>query len=218
MTTEGRIQAKRITDEAGRNATLLLLAATYQKEKGWITEPNSQFPSWHLELPNLSWYMVWLDREPVGVLRILYDPPLLEYAKYELKLLDSGLEIGAFLAHKRIVEVGRFAVLAAHRGNLLLATALMRAAMEEILARGYTHIITDVFEDDAHSPLGFHTRVIGFVPVATHEHGELNCQSRRITLLLDLKSSYHRLKARGNWVYRYLTANWPENLHRCLAA
>jgi ribosomal protein S18 acetylase RimI-like enzyme len=218
MTTEGRIQAKRITDEAGRNATLLLLAATYQKEKGRITEPNSQFPSWHLELPNLSWYMVWLDREPVGVLRILYDPPLLEYAKYELKLLDSGLEIGAFLAHKRIVEVGRFAVLAAHRGNLLLATALMRAAMEEILARGYTHIITDVFEDDTHSPLGFHTRVIGFVPVATHEHGELNCQSRRITLLLDLKSSYHRLKARGNWVYRYLTANWPENLHRCLAA
>ena len=218
MTTEARIRATRITDEAGRNATLLLLAATYEKEKGWITEPNSHFPSSHLELPNLSWYMVWLDREPVGVLRILYDPPLLEYAKYELKLLDSGLEIGAFLAHKRIVEVGRFAVLAAHRGNLLLATALMRAAMEEILARGYTHIITDVFEDDAHSPLGFHTRVIGFVPVATHEHGELNCQSRRITLLLDLKSSYHRLKARGNWVYRYLTANWPENLHRCLAA
>ena len=218
MMTEGRIQAQRITDEAGRNATLLLLAATYEKEKGWITEPNSQFPASHLELSNLSWYMVWLDREPVGVLRLLYDPPLLQYAKYELKLLEPGLEIGAFLAHKRIVEVGRFAVLAAHRSNLLLATALMRAAMEEILARGYTHIITDVFEDDAHSPLGFHTRVIGFVPVATHEHGELNCQSRRITLLLDLKSSYHRLKARGNWVYRYLTANWPENLHRCLAA
>jgi len=218
MTTDGRIQAQRITDEAGRNATLLLLAATYEREKGWITEPNSQFPAAHLGLPNISWYMVWLDRQPVGVLRILYDPPLLQYAKYELKLLDSGLEIGGFLAQNRLVEVGRFAVLAAHRGNLLLATALMRAAMEEILARGYTHIITDVFEDDAHSPLGFHTRVIGFVPVATHVHGELNCQSRRITLLLDLKSSYHRLKARGNWVYRYLTANWPENLHRCLAA
>jgi hypothetical protein len=103
MTTEGRIQAKRITDETGRDATLLLLAAAYEKEKGWITEPNSQFPSSHLELPNVSWYMVWLDRQPV-------------------------------------------------------------------------------------------------------------------TLLLDLKSSYHRLKARGNWVYRYLTANWPEDLHRCLAA
>jgi hypothetical protein len=54
--------------------------------------------------------------------------------------------------------------------------------------------------------------------VATHKHGELNCQSRRITLLLDLKSSYHRLKARGNWVYRHLTANWSPALHRCLAA
>jgi hypothetical protein len=30
---------------------------------------------------------------------------------------------------------------------------LMRAAMEDVLDRGYTHIITDVFED-THSPLG----------------------------------------------------------------
>jgi hypothetical protein len=57
-------------------------------------------------------------------------------------------------------------------------------------------------------------------PHASHRHTPvaLNCKSRRITLLLDLKSSYHRLKARGNWVYRYLTANWPETLHRRLAA
>ena len=85
-------------------------------------------------------------------------------------------------------------------------------------ARGYTHVITDVFEDDVHSPLGFHTRVMGFVPVATHDVGELNCTSRRITLVLDLKSSYRRLKARGNWVYRYLTAHWPDTLHQRLAA
>ncbi|HEU0062064.1 MAG TPA: hypothetical protein VFR19_19445 [Hyphomicrobiaceae bacterium] len=92
---------------------------------------------------------------------------------YDLKILDRRLEIKSFLAQNRIAEVGRFAVLAAHRGNLLLALALMRAAMEDILTRGYTHILTDVFEDDAHSPLGFHTRVIGFVPVAIHQHGEL---------------------------------------------
>ncbi|HEY5830678.1 MAG TPA: hypothetical protein VIV01_20145 [Hyphomicrobiaceae bacterium] len=54
--------------------------------------------------------------------------------------------------------------------------------------------------------------------VATHEHGELNCKSRRITLVLDLKSSYLRLKARGNWVYRYLTAHWPDAMHQRLAA
>ena len=149
---------------------------------------------------------------------LLVPAPLLQYASDDLTILDARLDIQGFLARNRIAEVGRFAVLAAHRGNLLPAVALMRAAMEEILNRGYTHIITDVFEDDAHSPLGFHTRGIGFVPIATHKHGELNCQSRRITLLLDLKSSYHRLKAHGNWVYRHLTANWPPALHRCLAA
>jgi hypothetical protein len=140
---------------------------------------------------------------------LLVPAPLLQHANYDLTILDARLDIQGFLARNRIAEVGRFAVLAAHRGNLLPAVALMRAAMEEILNRGYTHIITDVFEDDAHSSLGFHTRVIGFVLIATHKHAELNCQSRRITLLLDLKSSYHRLKARGNWVYRHLTANCP---------
>ena len=59
---------------------------------------------------------------------------------------------------------------------------------------------------------------MGFIPVATHELGELNCTSRRITLVLDLKSSYQRLKARGNWVFRYLTAHWPDALHQRLAA
>ena len=218
MMDDRRIDTGRITDEAGRSAALLVLFATYQMEKGWITESASQFPSSNIGRPNISWFIVRLDGHPVGVLRTLYDPPLLHYADYRLELLGPRIDVESFLKQHRIAEVGRFAVLATQRGNLMLAAALMRAAMEEILARGYTHIITDVFEDDAHSPLGFHTRVIGFTPVAIHDHGELNCTSRRITLLLDLKSSYHRLKARGNWVYRYLTANWPETLHRRLAA
>ena len=53
---------------------------------------------------------------------------------------------------------------AEHRSNVLVAAALMRAATEEMVTRGYTHVITDVFEDDTHSPLGFHTRVMGFIP------------------------------------------------------
>ncbi len=101
---------------------------------------------------------------------------------------------------------------------MMLAAALMRAATEDMVELGYTHLITDVFEDDVHSPLGFHTRVMGFLPVATHDHGELNCASRRITLVLDLKSSYQRLKARGNWLYRYLTRDWDDALHRRFAS
>src|SRR5262249_35763671 len=97
----------------------------------------------------------------------------------------------------RIAEIGHFAALAEHRGNLLVVAALMRASIEEITARGHTHIITDVFEHNVHSPLGFHTRVLGLVPVAAHERGELNRASRRITLLLDLKSSYQRRGGAG---------------------
>jgi hypothetical protein len=35
--------------------------------------------------------------------------------------------------------------------------------------------------------------------------------------LLDLAASYRRLNARGNWIYRYLTARWPDALHRRFA-
>lgn len=218
MIDDGRIKAERITDESGRDATLEVLSATYQNEKRWIIDPAHQFPPADIQRQDIAWFMVRCDGRPVGVLRTLYDPPLLQYAGYGLQPIDRRLDIESFLKQNKIAEVGRFAVVAEHRGNFLLAAALMRAATEEMVARGYTHVVTDVFEDDPHSPLGFHTRVMGFLPVATHDHGELHCTSRRITLVLDLKSSYLRLKARGNWVYRYLTAHWPDALHRRLAA
>jgi len=60
--------------------------------------------------------------------------------------------------------------------------------------------------------------VMGFVPVATHEVGELNCRSRRITLILDLREAYRRLRAKGSWLFRFLTGDWPEALHRRLLA
>ena len=69
----------------------------------------------------------------------------------------------------------------------MVAAALMRAATDAVLARGYTHLVTDVFEDDRHTPFGFHTRVIGFCPVATPDAGGLHCRSRQITLVLDIE-------------------------------
>jgi hypothetical protein len=213
-----RILPERITNECGRRAALEVLRATYLNEKGWINDPKRHFPSAELGAHKATWFLVRLEGRPVGVLRTLFDPPLLQYSKYDLDVLDARIDVESFIRQHRIAEVGRFAVIAEHRGNLLLAAALMRAATEEILARDNTHVITDVFEDDAHSPLGFHTRVMGFVPVATHEIGELDFKSRPITLVLDLKSSYRRLKAQGNWAYRYLTAHWPDSLHQRLAA
>jgi hypothetical protein len=218
MIDDTRVESVRISDEAERRAALEVLGATYQTEKGWVSDPGHQFPVADLERPDIAWFLVRFEGRPAGVLRTLFDPPLLQYAKYGLQLIDPRVDVDAFLRRHRIAEVGRFAVTAEHRGNVMLAAALMRAATQEMVARGYTHVITDVFEDDPHSPLGFHTRVMGFRPVATHDQGELNCRSRRITLLLDLEWSYRRLKARGNWIYRYLTARWPDALHRRFAA
>jgi hypothetical protein len=159
MIDDNLMTAERITDASGRMAALEVLSATYQKEKGWINDPERQFPVTDVEQQEIAWFIVRFDGQPAGVLRTLYDPPLLQYSKYGLKLLDGRIDVESFLRQPRIAEVGRFAVVAEHRGNLLLAAALMRVATEDMVARGYTHVITDVFEDDVHSPLGFHTRV-----------------------------------------------------------
>jgi len=212
-----RIKAARIFTETARRAALTVLAATYQGEKGWVSDPESQITRSDVRRRDVAWYIVSIDGQPAGVLRTLFDPPVRQYLEYGLQFTDPSIDIERFLSGTRIAEVGRFAVVPEHRGNLMLAAALMRAATREMVLRGYTHVITDVFEDDPHSPLGFHTRVMGFKQIATHDHGELNCVSRRITLVLDLKHSYLRLKRSGNWLFRYLTAQWPETLHRRFA-
>ena len=62
------------------------------------------------------------------------------------------------------------------------------------------------------------TRVMGFRAVATHDVGELRCASRRITMVLDLRSAYERPRASGNWMYRYLTRERDAGMHARLAA
>src|SRR5262245_28982310 len=215
--SNSEVIALRVVDEKGRRQLIEVLRRTYHQEKRWVSDPEAQMLPEDLHRPDISWFMVCVDGQPAGVLRLLYDPPLAAYAHYGFKILDRSIRVEDFLHQNRIAEIGRFAVIPEWRGQFMVAAALMRAAAEETLARGYTHFITDVFENDPHSPYGFHTRVMGFRPVATHDRGELNCRSRRITLLLDLDATYRRLKARGNWIYRYLTARWPDALHRRFA-
>jgi hypothetical protein len=217
MSSDRSVVATRVFDEAGRSEVIDVLRATYHSEKRWVHDPAGQIPPGDLSSEHISWFVVKIDGKPAGVLRVLFNPPLAEYAKYGFKLLDTAPDINEFLRDNRVAEIGRFAVLPAFRGKIAVATALMGRATEETLERGFTHFVTDVFEDDPHSPFGFHTRVIGFAAVATHEVGELHSRSRRITLVLDLKAAYKRLRARRNWVFRYLTGSWAEALHQRLA-
>jgi hypothetical protein len=213
-----RVIAERVADRCGRRAAVDVLRRTYQLEKQWIADPEQQFPASDLNRPELSWFIASVDGEAAGVLRVLYDPPLALYAKYGFQPISDGIDLETFVRRNRIAEIGRFAVLPDQRGHMVLAAELMRVATAEVIARGYTHFVTDVFENDPHSPYGFHTRVMGFRAVATHDVGELQCASRRITMVLDLRDAYGRLKASGNWMYRYLTCEWDDRMHGLLAA
>ena len=217
MSLRDQISVFRIEDEVGREKAREVLATTYREEKNWVEDEGGQIPIEDVEREDISWFVVCAEEKPIGVLRVLYDPPLELYAQYGFKLIDKGIDVEAFIRNNRIAEIGRFAVLPGFRQHIVVVAALMKAAVTETIERGYTHYITDVFEDDPHSPLKFHTRVMGFQPVATHDVGELNSKSRRITLILDLKAAYNRLKTKGNWIFRFLTGDWPEALHRRLA-
>jgi len=218
MRHDDEVCVERVVDEAGRQRVATVLRATYQREKRWVADPEAQAPPEDIGRSDLSWFVVSVRGRPAGVVRILYEPPLAQYAQYGLKFINPSVEIDDFIRQHRIAEIGRFAVKRHYRRRFLLAAALMRAAVEETIARGYTHYVTDVFEDDPHSPYGFHTRIMGFSPVATHDAGELRCRSRRITLVLDLRAAYKRLRAQGNWIYRYFTSQWDDALHRHMIA
>lgn len=207
----------RVTDLEQRALALEVLESTYAREKGWVREPESQFPESDLMRRDIAWFVTVSENRPTGVLRVHYAPPLAQYAEYGVQFFDPSVDVASFLQANRIAEVGRFAVVSGERNRMLVAASLMRAATEDTVRKRYTHYITDVFEEDPHSPYGFHTRVMGFVPVATHEHGELYCRSRRITMVLDLASAYRRLRGRGNWIFRFLTRDWDDALHRQIA-
>ena len=120
---------------------------------------------------------------------------------YELKLIDPRLPAQEFLRCNRVAEVDRFAVRREFRGRFPVAAALVRAATNAAVAPRYMHLVTDVFEDDPRTPYAFLPGSRVFVPVATQDFGELNCRSRRITLVLDIRSAYARLKSQGGWLY-----------------
>lgn len=212
MSNSMQLEVIRVEDDWGRAQALSVMRATYRDEKGWIAMDESLVARDEIRSGVVSWFVARLDQQPVGVLRVLYAPPLDLYAAYGFRQL-ADMDLDAFIRQNRIAEIGRFAVVPEQRRNFLVAVGLMREACADTIRRRFTHYITDVFEGEKHSPYAFHTRVMGFQAVATHDVGELNCENRRITMLLALRDAYHRLRQNGGWLFRYLTESWDESLH-----
>lgn len=216
MSLAKQINVIRASNAEDRKLAVKVLQSTYVNEKHWIQDEEKFFPLSDLEAKDISWFVASNATQPIGVLRVMYNPPLELYKEYGMQALESGLDVEAFVKNNRIAEIGRFAVVPEFRKFIVVAAALMREASRETVANDYTHYVTDIFEGEVHSPYDFHTRVMGFQPVATHDVGELNCPNRRITMVLDLKSAYQRIQTKQKWIYRYLTKDWDDSLHEKL--
>jgi len=101
----------RIENEPGRQLALAVMRAIYRDEKNWVQDDEKLVAREEITDPNISWFVVISDGQPAGVLRVLYEPPADLYHSYGMKFLDQGQDIEALLRHRRIAEVGRFAVL-----------------------------------------------------------------------------------------------------------
>jgi hypothetical protein len=196
-------QAQKVLTPADRAQALTVIEAVYMQEKQWIRDPLSEIPADVADRRDQSWFLVTVDGAPAGVIRLVYDPSLDMPAEYGVSL-EPSVDLETLRRHGRFVDIGRFMIIPRHRRNIRVVMKLMRIAIIEVVSRGYTHFLTDVFEDDPHSPLRFHTQVLGFERIGTHRHGELACASSRIILILDIARAYQRLKKRENKVYREL--------------
>ena len=216
MSFKDKLTVTKITDAQARERALDVLAVVYQEEKGWVPEREKLLPQKDLESDVISWFAAELDGRTLGVTRVLYEIPVELYQQYGFKLVIPGLDVEKFVRDNKIAEIGRFAVLPEFRRRFHIAAILMRAAATETVEKNFTHYITDVFEKDPNTPYGFHKRVLGFREVATHEVGELKCNSRRITMLLDLKEAFNTMKKKNGYVFRFITKGWNEALIRQL--
>ncbi len=205
------VTAVRVASYRSREAALQVIDEVYRNEKGWIADLRREIPEDAGERRDQSWYLVEVGGEPAGAIRLVYDPDLELPAEYGVEL-EPGIELERLRRDGRFVDIGRFMILPRFRKDVRVALELMKAAIREVVERGYTHFVTDVFESDPHSPLRFHTRVLGFERIGTHRRGELACESVRVLLILDIARAYQRLKKRGNRIFRELGEGLGERL------
>ncbi len=211
------ITVKRVLSAEDRRDALEVVEQVFMREKQWIRTAGEQLPEVLEERGRCSWFIARVDGRTAGVLRLMYDPPLELPDEYDVSLLP-GVDMDRMKREGRYVEIGRFMIRERYRKNPRIALRLMRTATREVLERDYTHFITDVFEGEAHSPLNFHTRVLGFEVIGKHLFGDLNCSSTRIILTLDILKVYRRIRNSRSRVYTELTEGMRGILDRKLTA
>ncbi len=194
----------RIESAGDRAGALEVIRQVFYEEKNWINTVQNQIPDELAGNAGFSWFLAKVNGRPAGVLRLLYDPSFDLPEEYDVKFMP-GITVEKLKSAGRYVEIGRFMILEEFRRKPRVALRLMRAATEEVIERDYTHFITDVFEGEPHSPLNFHTRVLGFEIVGQHLFGELHCSSTRIILMLDILKLYSRIKDSRSRIYNELT-------------
>jgi hypothetical protein len=210
------IKILKVVDEQTRTQAIEVITKVYLLEKNWISRPEDEIPAGIGSSRKYSWFLAAVNDEPAGVIRLTYDPSL-EFPAELGVTLNQGIDLAKMAQECRMVEIGRFMILPQYRKNIRVALRLMRASIKEVVERGYTHFLTDVFENDPHSPLHFHTKILGFERIGSHIKGELNCSSTRIILTLDILKAYQRLKIGKNKIYQEVTEGIRELLDERLA-
>lgn len=197
------ITVSKVLSPADRLDALSVIEEVFVREKKWMQKIEEQIPEDLTDSRDFSWFLARVGGKPAGIMRLHYDPPL-ELPESCRASFEPGIDLDTLKAAGQYAEIGRFMIRSTYRRQYRVALRLMRAATAEVVERGYTHFITDVFKGEEHSPLNFHTRVLGFEVVGSHLFGELNCSSTRIILTLDILKLYNRIKDSRSRLYQEL--------------
>jgi hypothetical protein len=212
-----RIETCKVLDEETRGLALEVIERVYHQEKNWIHAVEKEIPADIAQSSRCSWFLATVNDHPAGVIRLVYDPPLELPPEFQVTL-KKGIDLQALARKGKFVDIGRFMILPEYRRRILVAIRLMGTAVREVIERNYTHFITDVFKGEPHSPLKFHTRILGFEIIGSHLHGELNCSLTRIILMLDILKAYRRLKRNRKRLYASLTEGYRGLLEEKMVA
>ncbi len=167
-----RVSVERVRTDGERNAVIEVVRKVLVGEKHWVEAADGEVPEDVGQHDDPVWLMALAGSEPVGCVRIRYDLSTFHPGTSALRPLP-GVDLTEVPDDARIAEVGRLLIVPAWRRRHTVVLALMGAVLHETLAAGCTHLVTDTIDDDPHNPFGFHTRRLGFMPIATHEGGEL---------------------------------------------